>query len=93
MNNNACDDSTNQPVSLNNEDTPDAAVFAGTSSTPTVVGAASDIVPDAHILSSGQKQHTKPFSTVKMKKIAKKYTIDTPLVTDTPTTNPVDAST
>ena len=35
MNNDAHNDATNQPVSFANESTPDAAVFASTSPTPT----------------------------------------------------------
>ena len=40
MNNNARNDATDQPISLNNETTPDAAVFAGTAPAPTAVAAA-----------------------------------------------------
>ena len=40
MNNDACDDATNRPVSLNNEATPDAAIFAGAAPAPTSGAAA-----------------------------------------------------
>ena len=46
MNENDHGDATGWPVSLNNESTPDAAVFAGASLAPT---AASTIIPGDHI--------------------------------------------
>ena len=62
---NTHNDATDQPVSLNNEETPGATVFSVTAPAPTAGAAAgavaSTIVPDAHIPPSGQKQHTKPF--------------------------------
>ena len=54
MNKDDHDDATNRPVSPINEATPNDDVFPGAT-------AASTIVPDAHILPSGQKQLTKPF--------------------------------
>ena len=82
MNNDTCNNATDRPVSLNNEATSDATVFPSSAPAPTVSavtfsGAASTIVPDAHIPPSGQKQHTEPFSPVNMKKMAKKEKIDT----------------
>ena len=67
MNNYVRNESTNRPVSLKNETTPDTAIFSVFTPTPTsstAVVAASTIVPDAHIPPSGQKQHTKPFSPI-----------------------------
>ena len=40
MNNDDCVDATYQPISLNNEDTPDATVFAGAAPAPTSGAAA-----------------------------------------------------
>ena len=93
MNDDARDDATDQPVSLNNEATLDVAVFAGTNPIPTAAsGAASNIVSDAHIPPSGQKQHTKPFYPVNMDNMAKKDTIDTIPAPESPTTALADAS-
>ena len=49
MNNDDCVDATYQPISLNNEATPDATVFAGAAPAPTA-GAATTytIVPYSH---------------------------------------------
>ena len=62
MNNNACNDATDRPLYLNNEVNLDAAVFAIAAPAPTVSAATaltSNIIPDSHILPSGQKPHTK----------------------------------
>ena len=51
MNDNAYDYTTDRPVSVNNEATPDTAAFSRASSTPTYgagAAAASTIVPDVH---------------------------------------------
>ena len=66
MNNDAHDDATEQPVSFNNEATPDVAFSPRSNTAPTAgsAAAASIIVPEAHIPPSGQKQHTKPFSPI-----------------------------
>ena len=40
MNDNTCNDATDQPVYLNNKATQDVAVFSGTASTPTNIAAA-----------------------------------------------------
>ena len=42
MNDDAPDDATGQPVSLNNKSTPDAAVFAGAAPAPTSGAATGD---------------------------------------------------
>ena len=52
MKNDTCDDATDQTVSLNNESTPDAAVFSGAAPAPT--SGASTIVLDTRIPPSGQ---------------------------------------
>ena len=75
MNNNDRDDATDRPIPLNNESTPDAAVFSRAALAPT--SAASVIVPDAHIPPSGKKQYTKPFSQVNTNKMSEKVTINT----------------
>ena len=56
MNGNASDDATDPPVSLNNEATPDSAIFSGTAPASTATAgaavtafAASTILSDAHI--------------------------------------------
>ena len=56
MNENTTNDDTNQPITLNNEVTLDAAVFAAAASSTTA--AAFAIAPDAHFLSSGLKLDT-----------------------------------
>ena len=76
---NACDDATNRPVSLNNEANPDVAVFSGAA-------------PPPHCRL--RLHHcTKPLSTVSMKKMYNKDTIDTTPATNAPTAAPADAST
>ena len=95
MNDDAHDNNTDQPISLNNEATLDTAVFTCANPAPTAgagTGAASTIVPDAHISPSGKTQHTKPFYPVNMKKLAKKVTLVTNLVPYSPTTNLVETS-
>ena len=50
MSDDACNDATNRLLALNNEATPDAIVFDGATSAPTVAtSAAFTIVPDVHI--------------------------------------------
>ena len=95
MKNGARDEATNQPVSLNNEVNLFAAVFDGTAAAPTSGAAANNasiIVPDDYIPSSGQKQNTKPFSPVNMKKMAKKDTIGTTSAHESPIPAPTNAS-
>ena len=65
MNENAADNATDQPTTLNNGSNPDAAIFDGATPSPTDSANAgtryaSNIVPDVHIPPSGQKNHTKP---------------------------------
>ena len=87
------DDATGWPVSLKNEATPNVTVFSSAATAPTAaVGAASAIVPDAHIPPSGQKQHTKPFYPATTNNMTKKYTINTTPAPDTPTAATADAS-
>ena len=97
MNNDDCNNATNQPVSLNNKYNPYTAVFDIASPAPTygaiataavdatVAAAASTIVPDAHIPPSGKKQYTKLFSPVNMNKMANKDTIYTIPALEAPT--------
>ena len=93
MNNVACNNATNQPVSLKNKATPDATVFASAAPAPTSDAVfASTIVPDAHIPLSGQKQHTKPFSPVRINKMENKDTMDTTPAPNAPTVFNVYAS-
>ena len=91
MKNDAHDDTADRPISINNWFNSDATFFTSAAPAPTAT-AATSIVPDAHIPPSGQKQHTKPFSPLKIKNIDKKYTIDTTPKPYTPTTAPNDAS-
>ena len=70
--------------------------FSGSDPSPTAaiaVAATSTIVPGAHIPTLGQKQHTKPFSPVNMKKMDKKGTINTNPDPEAPAKASVDAST
>ena len=93
LNDDACNNAINWPVSLNNEATPYNAVFSGAAPTSTsATDVASTIVPDAHIPPSGQKQHTKPFYPVNMKKVAQKYTLGTTPAPYAPTATTADAS-
>ena len=94
MNDYACNKATDRPVSLNNEATPEAAVFAGAApaSTDATATAATTIFPDAHIPPSGGKLHTKPFSPVNMNNMYKKYRIKTTTELYAPTAAPADAS-
>ena len=93
MNDNACDNDTNRIVSLNNKANPDADVFAGAATSPTVATTTFNIVPDAHIPPLGGKRHTKPFYPVKMKKMVKKDTVYTTHAPKSPTVAPFDAYT
>ena len=78
MNDNACNDPTEQPVSLKYEVIPDATVFSGDTPAPTATAASvSTIVAGDHIPPSGPKRQTKPFYPVNMKNITKKYPICT----------------
>ena len=92
MNDNTRGDAIYWPISLNNEATPDASIFAGAAPAPTSTVIASIIVPEAHIPPLGQKQHTKTFSPVHMKKMAKKDTIDTTPAPDALTAALADTS-
>ena len=51
MNDNDCDNAKNDPIYINNEETPETAVFDGTTSSPApgdVGAAAASSVPDAN---------------------------------------------
>ena len=65
MNDDARDNDTDRIVSLNNKANPDADVFAGAATSPTVATTTFTIVPDAHIPPLWGKQHAKPFYPVK----------------------------
>ena len=91
MNDNARKNANNWPVSLNNEAIPYDAGFNGTTTALTAT-AVSTIIPYARIPPSIQKQYTKPFSPVNMKKMANKYTSNTTPAPDAITATPVDAS-
>ena len=99
MNNDAYNDATNEPLYLDNDATPDAAIFDGAAPSPTFDAASgttstavSTIVSDAHISPSEQQQHTNPFYPVNMKNMAKKDTINPTPVPEFPTAVPSDAS-
>ena len=77
-----------QLVTLYNEATPNAAVFAATA--PAV--AASVIAPDAHFLSSGLKLDTELFLKGNIKNMADKGTIDTIPYLNTPDTDNPNAA-
>ena len=68
MNDDAADDATDWPVTLENESTPDAAVFAAAAPAATSAAASAadtaafTIAPDSHFLSSGLKLDTEIFS-------------------------------
>ena len=81
MNNDAANDTTGQPVTLNNESNPDTGVFSV---------ATSAIVPDSHLLSSGIKLDTELFSKGNTNNMADKDTIDTTPVPKAPDTNTPD---
>ena len=93
MNDNACDDPTEQPVSLKYEVIPDATVFSGDTPAPTATAASvSTIVAGDHIPPSGPKRQTKPFYPVNVKMMSKKYTIYTTPESEATTSAPNDAS-
>ena len=79
-----------QPISLKNEANPDATFLVGATPVPTA-GAASTIIPDAHIPPSGHKKQTKPFYQVNMKEMSKKDTIETTPAHQSPTAVPAYA--
>ena len=73
---NTVKNATNQPVPLDNEVTPDVAVFSVADSAGTVAAAAdSFIAPDAYFLSSGLKLDTELFLTGSINNMADKYKI------------------
>ena len=74
MNNNAADDATNQPITLENESTPDATVFAAADPAATAA-ATSAIAPDAYFLPPGIKLDTEIFLKENTKNMDDKDTI------------------
>ena len=91
MNDDALNDSTNWPISPDNEATLDAAIFSASIVTATVSNV-SDIAPDAHFLSSGLKLDTALFSKGGINNIADKYIIDTTPYPDAPGAEYPDAA-
>ena len=79
MNNNAANVAIKWPVNLDTESTPDSTIFAtaATASIDAADGTASNIYPDAHILSSGLKLYTEIFSNGNINNMADKDTVDT----------------
>ena len=74
---------TNWPVTLDNEATPYADVFP-TANPAVTDSSASDISPDAHLLSPGLKMDTEIFSKDNINNMADKYTIETTPSPDAP---------
>ena len=95
MNGDATNNSTNQPVTLDNEVTLynkvtlDAAVFA---TVAPVATSASTISPDAHFLPSGLKMETGLFSNGDIKNMADKDVIDTTPPHEAPVAYTLDAA-
>ena len=79
MNNDTVNTATNQPVTINNDATPDSDFFAANDA---------NIAPDAYFLSSGIKLDTEIFSKGDINNMADKYTINT-----TPVPNLLNADT
>ena len=72
MNSNPMKNTTNQPVTINNETNPHAAIFSAS-----LAVTASAIAPDVHFLSSGLKLDTDIFSKGNINHLNNKDTIDT----------------
>ena len=86
----SANDAIDQPITLENEYTPDTAIFAAAAP---VANAADDaatptIAPDAHFLSSGLKLYTELFSKGKINNMADKEIIYT-----SPAPDSIDADT
>ena len=88
MNNKNANNSTNQPVNLDNESTPDVAIFTAATA---AAASASAIVPDARFLSSGPKLDTELFSKGKINNMADKDTINATPAPNAPNSDNPDA--
>ena len=84
MNDDAMNNATNQPATLDNEATPDAAVFSATA-------AAVAIAPDPHFLTSGLKIDTEILLNGNLNDMADKDTLNTPPATNAPDDNTPNA--
>ena len=96
MNDNSVNESNNQPITLNNEATPDASVFSVTAPSVTVIATAAIedafIAPGTHFLSSGIKLDTELFSKGNRKNMSDKGTINTTPASDAPDADTFDAA-
>ena len=84
MNGDNTNDAPNQPVNLDNGDTPYAAIFATTTPPAATAAAAYNIAHYAHFLSFGLKLDTEVFSKGNIKNMYDKETFDTKPVPDVP---------
>ena len=93
MNDDAANNATNQPVTLENEDTPGFAVFAAANPAATAAAVdATTIAPDSHFLSHGIKLDTELFSKGNIKNMADKDKFDVSPDPDLPNADTPDAS-
>ena len=89
----SANDAIDQPITLENEYTPDTSIFAAAAP---VANAADDaatptIAPDAHFLSSGLKLYTELFSKGKINNMADKDTINATPAPNAPNSDNPDA--